>query len=210
MERRSTHALLPLRLLRDRNRSGAYLIMLCVGTALFGMFFFLTIFMQTEWGFSALRTGLAYLPFTAGVLLASGTAAQLVPRVGARPLLLAGSAASASGLFWLSRISEHSHYPDALLGPMTVTAVGFGLLFVPLSLVALTHVREQDTGVAASLLNTGQQIGGSLGLALPGTVAWTVVANTVASYTHAAATHARRRTSAPPEDQRPRQSTATP
>jgi hypothetical protein len=71
-------------------------------------------------------------------------------------LLLAGSAASASGLFWLSRISEHSHYAGALLGPMTVTAVGFGLLFVPLSLVALTHVPEQDTGVAASLLNTGQ------------------------------------------------------
>ena len=124
IERRSTHALLPLRLLRDRNRSGAYLIMLCVGTALFGMFFFLTIFMQTVWGFSALKTGLAYLPFAGGVLLASGAAAQLVPRVGARPLLLAGSATTASGLFWLSRISEHSHYAGALLGPMFVTAVG--------------------------------------------------------------------------------------
>ena len=103
-------------------------------------------------------------------------------------MLLAGSAASASGLFWLSRISEHSHYAGALLGPMTVTAVGFGLLFVPLSLVALTHVHEQDTGVAASLLNTGQQVGGSIGLALLGTVAWTVVTNTVASYTHTAST----------------------
>jgi EmrB/QacA subfamily drug resistance transporter len=190
IERRSTHALLPLRLLRDRNRSGAYLMMLCVGTALFGMFFFLTIFMQTVWGFSALKTGLAYLPFAGGVLLASGAAAQLVPRVGARPLLLAGSAITAGGLFWLSRISEHSHYAGALLGPMFVTAVGFGLQFVPLSLVALSHVREQDTGVAASLLNTGQQVGGSIGLALLGTVAWTVVANTVATYTHAASTHA--------------------
>jgi len=190
IERRSTHALLPLRLLRDRNRSGAYLIMLCVGTALFGMFFFLTIFMQTVWGFSALKTGLAYLPFAGGVLLASGAAAQLVPRVGARPLLLAGSAITASGLFWLSRISEHSHYAGGLLGPMFVTAVGFGLQFVPLSLVALSHVRERDTGVAASLLNTGQQVGGSIGLALLGTVAWTVVANTVASYSHAASTHA--------------------
>ena len=190
IERRSTHALLPLRLLRDRNRSGAYLIMLCVGTALFGMFFFLTIFMQAVWGFSALKTGLAYLPFTGGVLLASGTAAQLVPRVGARPLLLAGSAITASGMFWLSQISEHSHYAGALLGPMFVTAVGFGLLFVPLSLVALSHVREQDTGVAASLLNTGQQVGGSIGLALLGTVAWTVVGNTVASYTRTGSTHA--------------------
>jgi hypothetical protein len=105
-------------------------------------------------------------------------------------LLLAGSAITASGLFWLSRISEHSHYAGALLGPMFVTAVGFGLQFVPLSLVALSHVREQDTGVAASLLNTGQQVGGSIGLALLGTVAWTVVANTVASYSHPASTRA--------------------
>src|SRR6266702_4011182 len=192
IETRSRHALLPVRLLRDRNRTGAYLILLGVGTGIFGMFFFLTLFMQAVWGYSALKTGLAYLPLTAAVLAASGTAAQLVPRIGARPLLLAGSAVSAGGLFWLSRITEHSSYASGLLGPILVTGAGLGLLFVPLSLVALSRVREQDSGVASSLLNTGQQVGGSIGLAVLGTVAWTAVANSVRTQAaHAAAAAAR-------------------
>ena len=192
IEARSRHALLPVRLLRDRNRTGAYLIMLGVGTAIFGMFFFLTVFMQAVWGYSALKTGVAYLPFAAAVLAASGTAARLVPRIGARPLLLAGSAAAAGGLFWLSRITEHATYGGGLLGPVLVTGAGFGLLFVPLSLVALSRVAEHDSGVASSLLNTGQQVGGSIGLAVLGTVAWTIVANNIhAQATHAAAAAAR-------------------
>jgi EmrB/QacA subfamily drug resistance transporter len=178
-EARSRHALLPVRLLRDRNRTGANLIMLGVGTALFGMFFFLTLFMQGLWGYSALKTGVAYLPLTAAVLVASGAASQLVPRIGARPLLLAGSAVSAGGLFWLSRVTEHDTYASGLLGPILVTGIGLGLLFVPLSLVALSKVQEDDSGVASSLLNTGQQVGGSTGLAVLGTVAWTVAANSV-------------------------------
>src|SRR5207302_6221389 len=95
IEARSNNPLLPLRLLRDRDRTGAHLIMECVGTAIFGMFFFLTVFMQAVWGYSALKTGLAYLPLTAGIMAASGTAAQLIPRVGARPLLPAGAPAAA-------------------------------------------------------------------------------------------------------------------
>jgi EmrB/QacA subfamily drug resistance transporter len=179
IEVRSRHALLPVRLLADRNRTGAYLIMLGVGTALFGMFFFLTLFMQAVWGYSALRTGVAYLPLTAAVLISSAAASQLVPRIGARPLLLAGSAISAGGLYWLSRITEHATYTDGLLGPILVTGAGFGLLFVPLALVALSRVKEAYSGVASSLLSTGQQVGGSIGLAVLGTVAWTVVANSI-------------------------------
>ncbi len=187
-EARSRHALLPVQLLRDRNRTGAYLIMLGVGTAFFGMFFFLTVLMQGVWGYSALKTGVAYLPLAAAVLVASGTAAQLVPRIGARLLLLAGSATATGGLFWLSRITEHTSYTGGLLGPILVTGAGFGLLFVPLSLVALSKVQEQDSGVASSLLNTGQQVGGAIGLAVLGTVAWTVVANSArAQAAHAAA-----------------------
>jgi hypothetical protein len=106
VEMRSSHALLPLRLLRSRDRSGAYLIMLCVGTALFGMFFFLTVFVQAVWGYSALRTGVAYLPMMAAILGTSAASAQLIPRVGARPLLITGSATAAGGMFWLSRIGE--------------------------------------------------------------------------------------------------------
>jgi MFS family permease len=170
-----------MRVLADRNRSGAYLIMLCIGTALFGLFFFLTLFMQTVLGYSAIRSGIAYLPFAIGVVIASALASRLVPRIGARPLILAGTGAVAGGTFWFSRLTEHAGYAGQLLGPMLVTACGLGLVFVPLSLVALHNVAEQDSGVASSLLNTGQQVGGAIGLALLGTVAWTTVAESVSS-----------------------------
>ena len=186
IETRSRNALLPVRLLRNRDRTGAYLSFAGVGIFVFGMFFFLTLFMQAVWGYSALKTGIAYLPFTAGLLVASGAAAQLVPQIGARPLLLAGSAASTAGLFWLSRISEHATYASGVLGPTLVIGAGTALLFVTLSLVALNRVGEADSGVASSLLNTGQQLGGSIGLAVLGTVAWTVVAHSI----HTQAAHA--------------------
>ncbi len=181
IEMRSEHALMPLRIFRNRNRSGAYLIMLCVGTAMFGMFFFLTIFVQTVWSYSALKTGVAYLPMVGTIMAMAGVSAQLVPRIGARPLLLAGSAITTGGMFWLSRINEHSSYAGGLLGPMMVTAAGLGMLFMPLTLVALSKVDDRDAGLASSLLNTGQQVGGSIGLAALGTVAWTIVANTARS-----------------------------
>ncbi len=187
IETRSKHALLPIRVLRSRDRSGSYLIMLCVGTALFGMFFFLTLFLQEVWGYSALKTGIAYLPMIGTVLVASAIASQLVNRIGARPLMLAGSTIATGGMFWLSRITETSHYASGLLGPMMVTALGMGLLFVTVSLVALTRVANNDAGVASSLLNTGQQVGGSIGLAILGTVAWSAVANSIHSQAAAAA-----------------------
>jgi EmrB/QacA subfamily drug resistance transporter len=181
IEMRSRVALMPLRIFRNRNRSGAYLIMLCVGTAMFGMFFFLTIFVQTVWGYSALKTGFAYLPMVATIMAMAGVSAALVPRIGARPLLLVGSAVGTGGMFWLSRINEHSSYAGGLLGPLIVTAGGLGMLFMPLTLIALSKVEDRDSGLASSLLNTGQQVGGSIGLAVLGTVAWTVVANTARS-----------------------------
>jgi EmrB/QacA subfamily drug resistance transporter len=188
IEMRSSHPLLPIRVLADRNRSGAYLIMLCVGTGLFGLFFFLTLFLQTVLGYSAIRTGVAYLPFPAGLVTASAVASQLVPRVGPRPLILAGAAMVAGGIFWLSKLTEHASYFSQLLGPQLVSSFGLGLVFVPLALVALHKVAEQDSGVASSLLNTAQQVGGAIGLALLGTVAWTTVADSVRTQVaHAAA-----------------------
>jgi EmrB/QacA subfamily drug resistance transporter len=192
IEARSRHALMPLRILRNRNRSGAYLIMLCVGTAMFGMFFFLTLFVQNVWGYSALKTGVAYLPMVGVIMIMAGVSAQLVPRIGARPLLLAGSLIGAGGMFWLSQIDEHSTYAGGLLGPMVATAAGLGMLFMPLTLVALSKVQDRDAGLASSLLNTGQQVGGSIGLALLGTVAWTVVANSIHAQVTAAAAAAAR------------------
>jgi EmrB/QacA subfamily drug resistance transporter len=179
IEMRTSHPLLPMRVLADRNRSGAYLIMLCVSTGLFGLFFFLTLFIQTVLGYSAIRSGIAYLPFAVGVVVASALASQLMPRFGPRPLIVAGSAMVAGGMFWFSRLTEHAGYASQLLGPQLVSSLGLGLVFVPLALVALHNVAEQDSGVASSLLNTAQQVGGAIGLALLGTVAWTTVANSV-------------------------------
>ena len=189
IETRSRHALLPVRLLRSRNRACANLIMLGAGTAIFGVFFFITLFAQEVWGYSALRTGLSFLPLTVALVAASIVASALVPRIGARPLLLTGSVAAAGGMYWLSRITEHGSYASGLLGPSLVIGLGLGLLFVPLPLVSMTGVAESESGAAASLLNVGRQVGGALGLAVIGTVAWTVVANSTRAQS-AAALHA--------------------
>jgi Na+/melibiose symporter-like transporter len=155
---------------------------------MFGVFFFINYFVQEVWGYSALKTGVAFLPMTAMLLVASAAAATLVARVGARPLLLAGAAASAGGLYWLSRVAEHGTFAGEMLGPMLLAAVGLGLLFVPLPLVALARVDDADSGVASSLLNVGRQVGGSIGLAVLGSVAWTVVADTARAHAATAAT----------------------
>ena len=134
---------------------------------------------------------MAFLPFAAALLAGSAAAAQLVPRIGARPLLIAGAAASAGGLYWLSRMTEHGTYAGGLLGPALTIGTGLGLLFVPLSLVALARVSEADTGVASSLLNAGRQVGAAIGLAVLGTVAWTVVAHGARAQAAAARTASR-------------------
>ncbi len=190
IESRSRHALLPLRLLRNRDRVGAYLMMLGVGTAIAGVFFFLTLFVQDVWGYSALRTGVAFLPVTAAMFVGAIGASALVPRIGARPLLVGGSAVTVGGLYWLSRMTEHGTYAGDLLGAGLVLGVGFGLLIVPLQLLSLTRVGEADSGVAASLLNAGRQVGGAIGLAVLGTVAWTVVADNARSHATGAASAA--------------------
>ena len=194
IEVRSKSALVPIRVLRSRDRTGAYLISLCIGTALFGMFFFLTLFVQNVWGYSALKTGISYLPMVAMIMVASAAASQLVNRIGARPLMIVGSVLGTGGMVWLSRVTEHSTYAGGLLGPMMLTAAGMGLLFVPISLVSLTKVGNNDAGVASSLLNVGQQVGGALGLAILGTVAWSAVANSLHSQAAAAAAAAKHAT----------------
>jgi len=187
IEARSRHALVPPRVLASRDRTGAYLISLCMVTAVFGLFFFMTIFVQQVWGYSPVRSGVAYLPMVAAIMVGSGLSSQLVARVGARPLMTVGPLFAAGGMFWLSRISETSTYAGGLLGPLMLTGLGMGLTFVPLSLVALAKVPHKDTGVASSLLNTGQQVGGSIGLPILGTVAWSAVASNTSSAI--AATH---------------------
>jgi hypothetical protein len=122
--------------------------------------------------------------------LADGSLASAVSRIGARPLLIAGSVVAAGGMFWLSRITEHSTYAGGMLGPTLVLGAGLGLLFVPTSLVMLNKVNPGDAGVASSLVNVGQQVGGSIGLAVVGTVAWSAVASSLRSQAAAAARNA--------------------
>ena len=195
IEWRSRHALLPLRLLANRSRTGAYLVMLCLATAMFGFFFFLTIFVQEVLGYSALRSGVAFLPFAVVIVLMSGIVSQLVARTGPRPLMITGAALAAGGMYWFTHITTHSTYAGGLLGPMLLTSAGFGMLFVPMSLVALSKVSGEDSGIASSLLNTGQQVGGAIGLAALGTVTWTAVSNNIKhQITHAATAAASGRT----------------
>jgi EmrB/QacA subfamily drug resistance transporter len=177
IEARSRHALVPPRVLASRDRTGAYLISLCVGTAMFGMFFFMTIFVQQVWGYSPVRSGVAYLPMVATILVGAGLSSQLVARIGARLMITVGPLIAAGGMFWLAQLSEHSTYVGGLLGPMMITGFGMGLTFVPLSLVSLVRVPDKDAGVASSLLNTGQQVGGAIGLAILGTIAWSAVSS---------------------------------
>jgi MFS family permease len=121
------------------------------------------------------------------MILGSGLASQLVPRIGARPLIITGSALAAGGMFWIAQLNEHSSYVGGFLFPTMVTALGMGLIFVPMSLVSLAKVPNNDTGVASSLFNVGQQVGGSIGLAVLGTIAWSAVASSLRSAAAAAA-----------------------
>jgi EmrB/QacA subfamily drug resistance transporter len=193
IEARSRHALMPLRLLRNRDRAGALVIMLAVGTVTSGVFFFVNLLVQELWGYSPLKAGLAFLPMTGVLVAGSVAAARLVPRIGARPLLLTGAAAVAGGLFWLSQMTQGGTYAGQLLWPMLTTGAGLGLLFVPLSLVALARVADADSGIASSLLNAARQVGAAIGLAILGTVAWTVVADNARAHagtTRASSLHA--------------------
>jgi EmrB/QacA subfamily drug resistance transporter len=185
IEARSHHALMPVRLLRSRDRVGAMVIMLAVGTVTSGVFFFVNLLVQDLWGYSPLKAGLAFLPMTVVLVAGSFAAARLVPRFGARPLLLTGGAAVAGGLFWLSQMTQSGTYAGQLLLPMLTTGAGLGLLFVPVSLVALARVADGDSGIAASLLNAARQVGTAIGLAILGTVAWTVVADNARAHARA-------------------------
>jgi EmrB/QacA subfamily drug resistance transporter len=173
IEARSAQPLMPLRIFAKRNRAGAYSLSLAIGVALFGIFFFLTQFTQNILGYSPLKAGLAFLPITAGIVVTATVVSRLVGRVGARLPVTIGPLFVAGGLFWLSRITDHTTYLSGVLGPMIMLGIGVALVFVPLSLIAVAGAKPRELGLAASLLNVGQQVGGSLGLALLGTVAAT-------------------------------------
>ncbi|MDQ0772428.1 EmrB/QacA subfamily drug resistance transporter [Streptomyces aurantiacus] len=177
VERRSKQPITPLWMFRDRNRAGVYAIMLSLAAAMFGMFFFLTLFVQNVLGFSPLRAGLAFLPVSAIIALGAGFASQLLPRWGPKPFMTAGAILSAAGLGWLTLTEVHSTYAGSILGPMLVFGFGMGLNFVSLTLMAVSGVAPQEAGAASGILNATQQVGGSLGLSVLVTVYGTASRN---------------------------------
>lgn len=181
IESRSTHPLLPLKVLANRNRGGAYLASFFVGIGMFGMFLFLTYFMQGVLGYKPLQAGVLFLPFSAGVILSAGLASQLLPRIGPRLTTGIGFVLAAIGMVLFMQISPHTTYASGILPGMIVMSIGMGLIFVPLSAVSLFAVGNHDAGVASAVLNTSQQIGGAIGIAFLNTIAASATAAFIVS-----------------------------
>jgi EmrB/QacA subfamily drug resistance transporter len=171
IEMRVAHPLLPLKVILERNRGGSFLASLFVGMALLGTFLFLTYFLQGILGYSALRTGFAFLPFSAGIIIGATLASRMLPRTGPKMLMVAGLSLATLGLLWFTRLGVDSSYLSHVLPPEILVSLGMGLAFVPMNSTALFGVEEDSAGVASALVNTTQQVGGALGTAFLNTVA---------------------------------------
>jgi len=180
---RAANPLLPPRVVLDRNRGGAYLAVLIVGAGMFGIFLFLTYYLQQSLGYSPIITGVAFLPMIAMVVLAANLSnVVLMPRFGPKPLVTVGMLLAAAALVWLTRIGVHSGYVESVLGPLMVAGLGFGFTVAPSMNTGTYGVAPQDAGVASATLNTGQQIGGSIGTSLLNTIFASTVAGYLASH----------------------------
>ncbi|PBA13778.1 MFS transporter [Mycobacterium avium] len=168
---RTMDPMLPLALFSSRGRSGSYATMLFLGAGMFATFYFLTLYLQQILGFSPVKTGLAFLPFSLGMGVAAAVSSKLAARLAPRWIVAPGLLIAAGGMYWFSTIDVESSYWTYLMPAMFSTAVGLGLGFVPLTLGAVSGVPEQNTGIASALLNTAQQVGGALGLATLSTLA---------------------------------------
>jgi len=166
VEARAEEPITPLWLLRDRSRAASYLSRLLLVGGMFGSFFFLTQYVQDVLGFTPMRAGLSFVPMTGALLVMSRIAPRLVPRFGAKPLLVAGLVPVVAGMYWLGHVSTSTGYVPGILVPMLLIGSGMGFAFVPLTMASLAGVPPQDSGAAASMVNVMQQVGGALGLAI--------------------------------------------
>jgi EmrB/QacA subfamily drug resistance transporter len=179
----SAQPLLPLHIVTDRNRTGSYLAIGLAFCSMFGVFLFLTYYMQQTLRYSPLMTGVAFLPFAAGIAVAAGLSnTQLVPRFGPRPLIPAGMTIAAWGMYWLHHLSESSTYAGGVLGPIIVLGLGVGLTFAPAIVTATAGVPAEDAGVASAMVNTSQQIGGAVGTAVLSTIFISAVSRYMTSH----------------------------
>jgi EmrB/QacA subfamily drug resistance transporter len=171
IELRSEAPLVPFRIFRLRTLTGANVVGLLVGGSLFSMFFFITLYMQQVLGYTPIHAGLSYLPLAISIIVASGIASQLVTRIGFKPVLAAGMLMIAAALVWFSNVSVGGGFTTDILGPSLLAAAGLGFAFVTTTIAAVAGVREQESGLASGLINTSQQVGGALGLAVLATIA---------------------------------------
>jgi len=172
IERRSKAPLVPFPgIFRIRTITGINVTAVLIAAALFSMFFFVSLYMQQVLGFSALEAGLAYLPLSLGIIVSAGLASQLVTRFGFKPVLIGGLILTAGGLIWFSQISAGGSYVGDVLFPSLLAAVGLGLAFVSMTVAAVSGVEAHEAGLASGLINTSQQVGGALGLAILATIA---------------------------------------
>jgi Na+/melibiose symporter-like transporter len=169
-EKRVREPITPLRMFTDRNRWGTYVIMLCLAAAMFGMFFYIVLFVQNVLGYSAIKSGVAFLPVTVAIAIGAGLAQRFLPTFGPKPFMVAGSALVVIGLVWQTFIRPDSSYVSGVLGPMLAFGFGMGLNFVTATVTAVTGVAQHEAGAASGLLNAMQQVGGSLGLSILTTV----------------------------------------
>jgi EmrB/QacA subfamily drug resistance transporter len=172
IERRQRAPLMPFSIFRLRTLRGADTVALLIGMSLFSMFFFVSLYMQQVLHYSALKAGLSYLPLAFGIIISAGGASAAVTRFGFKPVLITGLLFVAAGLFWFSQVPPHGGtFAADVLGPSLLAAVGLGLSFVPVTIAAVTGTRPHEAGLASGLVNTAQQVGGALGLAILATVA---------------------------------------
>lgn len=182
IESKASSPLMPLRVITERNRGGSYLGSLIVGAGLFSMFLFLGLYLQVILGYTPLRTGFAFLPFSIGIIIFAGVASQLLPKIGPKPLMVPGLIFAGIGLLLLTRITPETGYATHVLPSLLIMSSGMALVFIPLTSTSLHGVSGRDTGVASAMVGTSQQIGGSLGVALLNTIAAT--ATTAYATTH--------------------------
>ena len=177
IEARSDQPLMPLRLFASRNRVGTYVVMLAVGAGIFAMFYFLTQYIQEVLHFSPLEAGFAFLPVSVTIVITAQVVSRLVTRIPARLIVATGGALAGIGLLWMSKLSVGSSYAPHILPALVLIAMGMGCVFVPITLAAVSGVRQEDTGVASAMLNVVQQVGGTIGLSALVTVFGTATRN---------------------------------
>lgn len=179
VERRSKSPLVPFRIFENRTLTGANVTGLLVGASLFSMFFYISLYMQQTLGYDALKAGVAYLPLALTIIVAAGVASVLVTKIGFKPVLLGGLALVTIALLWFSRVSVDGSYVGDILFPSVIAGAGLGFAFVPVTLAATHGTDEHDAGLASGLINTSQQVGGALGLAILSAVAASVTGDVI-------------------------------